>query len=990
MKVKSFILLFALITIAIHCVGQDSTFLPRVVSALAAQSAQEKVYLHLDKPNYGYGDTIWYKAYTVVSQKHQPSAISGVLYVELISPKDSLVTRQVVPLVSGIGWSDIPLAHTLKQGQYRIRAYTRWMQNQPDYICDQRVRLGGVAPIMVRQTEKCDVQFFPEGGELVSGVRSRVAIKAIGANGLGRDIKGTIEDNTGNVVADFATQHLGMGVFAITPEAGKSYRAKMNIPGETSFAFDLPKTQEVGYTLSVNNSEKDSLYVKIATNESTLAKNKGRTFYIIAQSNGVVYYSTAGKLENTVYIAGIEKNRFPEGIEQFTLFGQDGEPLAERIAFINNKADEINLDIVSANSIYNARNKMQINLTAKDSSNKPIAGSFSVSVINESKVQPDENGEGTILNNLLLTSELKGYIEQPNYYFTNQTDKAKSDLDILMLTQGYRRYDWKQVLSNNPTIQPFNNPTIQYKPEHSLELSGTLTTPDGKAIPNGKVTLLATKQNLARDTTADASGRFTFTDLAIVDTATIVLRARKANNGSNVKIKAFVPDYPKITPVADLAPEFVLPDTTQRPVVKTEYSQYRQEQKNDSLKNGKLLKTVTVNARKEKPKPDLSMSSNLHGGGNADQVIMGDDLGPCVDLSDCLAGRVFGVDFAPDGGPVNTRNGSLTSRPNMSVIVDGVTMTGSHLNDVIKNDVYSIEVLRTSAAKAIYGSSIMPGGALIITTRRGGDKKRDTMRTAGQLQYSRYEQQQRADLQKGGKLLKTVTINGVKAPEKPKLQFSSNMNGPGHADQVLMWDQLGNGCILLSDCLFGKLTGVMISYKVSIDPKRKAYLQRAQNHLSGRLPMTIIVDGVILGPDHLDDVSPTEIYSIEILRSGGLLALYGSNAPGGAIIITTKHGNEGTAYFTQAQPNGIMTFPFAGYYKAKAFYVPKYDHPKTNDQSSDLRTTVYWNPNVVTDKDGKASIEFYNNDTKGTYRVVVEGINDDGRLGRSVYRYKVE
>jgi len=206
-----------------------------------------------------------------------------------------------------------------------------------------------------------------------------------------------------------------------------------------------------------------------------------------------------------------------------------------------------------------------------------------------------------------------------------------------------------------------------------------------------------------------------------------------------------------------------------------------------------------------------------------------------------------------------------------------------------------------------------------------------------------------------------------------------------------MWNQLGDGCINLSDCLYGKLTGVYFDPPGSgSDSKRKAYLQRAQHHLSGSLPMTVIVDGVILGPSHLDDISPTEIYSIEVLRSGGFLALYGSNAPGGAIIITTKRGGEGTVYFTQAQPNGIMTFPFAGYYKAKAFYVPKYDHPKTNDQSSDLRTTVYWNPNVVTDKDGKALLEFYNNDTKGTYRVVVEGIDDDGKLGRTVYRYKVE
>ncbi|MBS1503947.1 MAG: Plug domain-containing protein, partial [Bacteroidetes bacterium] len=207
-----------LFALSLNVYGQDSTFLSGAINRLNNQPAQERVYLHLDKPNYGFGDTIWYKAYTVIGPKHQPSALSGVLYAELISPSDSLVLRQIIPLVSGIGWSDMPLPVNLKPGNYRLRAYTRWMRNfGADAFDEQRVMIGGIAPATIKSPEKYDVQFFPEGGELVDGVRSRVAIKAIGTNGFGKDIKGTIEDNTGNIVADFSTRHLGMGVFALTP-----------------------------------------------------------------------------------------------------------------------------------------------------------------------------------------------------------------------------------------------------------------------------------------------------------------------------------------------------------------------------------------------------------------------------------------------------------------------------------------------------------------------------------------------------------------------------------------------------------------------------------------------------------------------------------------------------------------------------------------------------------------------------------------------------
>jgi hypothetical protein len=519
----------------------EGLFLNNAAFILGKQPATEKVYLHLDKPGgYFFGDTIWYKAYTVIGTHHQLSALSRVLYVELISLKDSIVTRQTLHLLSGVAWGDIPLPRTLKQGSYRIRAYTNWMRNTPDYFYEQKIRIGGIAPLLAKPAiaKNPDVQFFPEGGNLVEGVRSRVAVKATGTNGLGEDIKGTIEDNQGNIVADFATQHLGMGVFPLIPQSGKPYKAKITIPGETAFSIDLPKAVIAGYTLAISNNDKDSLYIKVAVNDKILNQQKNSIFYIIAQNNGKVYYTSQGKLETLVYTAKVAKNRFYTGITQFTLFGQNGEPLAERIAFIQS-SDTIKFNISTNNTTqtYSTRQKVKIGLNAKDNTNKATTGSFSVAAINESRAGADENEESTILNNLLLTSDLKGYIEQPNYYFTNSnnTEKKQADLDILMLTQGYRRFEWKQVLDNNNSAAQQSN-GITYAPERTPALSGVLSA-GGKPVPNGKVTLAATKENILRDTTADSEGRFAFTDLDLTDTSTIVIRARKANNGSNVTIK---------------------------------------------------------------------------------------------------------------------------------------------------------------------------------------------------------------------------------------------------------------------------------------------------------------------------------------------------------------------------------------------------------------------------------------------------------------------
>ncbi|MBS1523227.1 MAG: TonB-dependent receptor plug domain-containing protein [Bacteroidetes bacterium] len=783
----------------------DTSFLASTVNKLNRQPAQEKVYLHLDRFDYGFGDTIWYKAYTVIGQHHQLSALSGVLYVELISSKDSLITRQIVHLISGIGWSDIPLPITLKQGLYRIRAYTRWMENfGTSGFYDQAIRIGGVAPDLTSSSlnKKPDIQFLPEGGRLVNGVRSKVAVKSVGVNGLGEDIKGTIEDNEGNIVADFATQHLGMGAFALTTQNGKTYKAKINIPGEDSFTVPLPAAEAEGYTLTLNNSPKDSIYIKVAVNEKLLNEQKDSSFCIIAQSNGKVYYTSQGKLENLAYLAKVEKGRFPTGVAQFTLFSQKGEPLAERLAFIKN-ADTLQFNQESISKNYTTRQKVSVSLQTENNS-KPVSGSFSVAVSNESNTVSNENNESTILNNLLLTSELKGYIEQPNYYFTDVNEQKLADLDLLMLTQGYRRFEWKQVL-NSPV------PPISYQPEKTLDLSGTIRSNSNKPIPHGSLTLMVAKQNLLLDTTANESGRFIFKDLAFNDTTGLVLKARKVNGNDNIKITIDTPRYPVITSAnvrLQTQPQNI-------EILKQQYVDYQAAADKIFLKDGKTLKQVNIKGYKRAEAPIIVNSANLNGPNRADQIIMGDKIDGCITISDCLQGKVYGVTFAGDGAPLNLRK----------------------------------------------------------------------------------------------------------------------------------------------------------------SPPAK---------------MTVIVDGIVLYGSHLNDLNASDIYSIEVLRSGAYTAIYGSIAGGGALVITMKHGGEGDGRIPAKPLFGLATLAFKGYYKAKDFYCPKYPHPKTDAEKPDLHNTIYWNPNIITDKDGKASFEYFNNDTKGTYRVVVEGIDDDGNLGRQIFSYEVK
>lgn len=459
---------------------------------------QEKAYLHMDKPYYVPGDTIWFKGYLTTGSRHLLSHLSGAAYVDLIDDESKIVKSLKFPVDSGTVEGDLILDEDIKSGSYRIRAYTQWMRNAgEDYFFNRTITVG--KPIIkqyIKQVnvdlQQTDVQFFPESGSLVNGLTSRVGFKAVGLNGLGEPISGTITDNDNSELAQINTIHAGMGSFLLKPAAGKTYTANIKFSDGSNKRIDLPAAVNDGYVLSVYQPGKDSLLVRIQAS----ANLQHSIVNLIVHSSGEVIYSSPVDLDGLITSVWLDKRSFPSGIAQFTIFDNKNEPLNERIAFIKNN-DYMLLALKTEKPVYKSKEHVQLQLDVKDSGDLPVAANFSIAVIDENKTPVDENAESTIFSNILITSDLKGYIEKPNYYFMSDSDLVNKALDNLMLTQGYRRFEWKSISDVVKTKPFFATERMGYT------ISGTVTTLNHKPLANADVLLLSMNARINRKAITD-------------------------------------------------------------------------------------------------------------------------------------------------------------------------------------------------------------------------------------------------------------------------------------------------------------------------------------------------------------------------------------------------------------------------------------------------------------------------------------------------------
>jgi len=794
-----------------------------------AANITEKAYLHLDKSYYTVGDTLWFKAYVVAGAKHQLSTVSNVLNVELIDSKDSVKQRIRLLLQNGVSKGDFSLPFTLESGTYHIRAYTSWMRNAgEDYFFDQAINVINPNPAFVSAAKAVskpnnakkvpgksalplkpdvDVQFFPEGGSFAVDVPEKIAFKATGAGGRGVNITGIITDEQDNPVTMLAGSHLGMGTFFITAKEGETYKAKIKLPDSTVRIVPLPQAVNRGYVLSVTTAGPDNIRVAAQAVSTKDTASQSDEMTLIGCVGGVVYYEGKSKAGSNSFIATIPKSKFPMGIVQFTLFSSAGEPLNERLLFVQNN-DQLKIDVATEKQTYAPQQKVKLNLTAKTNDDQPVQGSFSVSVIDENKLPSDVNANN-ILSNLLLTSDLKGYVENPGYYFALADQQTADDLDALMLTQGYRKFVWKK------------DSTDTYQPESGLAISGYLKNLRNRPLGNAKVMLLATGPTVFNlDTAADKTGHFTFNNLFFTDSTKFMLEGVNERERYDLQISLDKPIWPK-----------------------TAYS------------------------------TAIDMMANM---------------------------------------------------------------------DSLKKSSLFMEAVR-----------------------------------------EKFGMQEKYRINDKAKMLKEVTIRDIGPPE---LKYSDNINGPGRADQVFTSKDIASfKCGFITTCLEGRIQGIALN-----NGGANSYFYLTKLHIPGvpPPPMLILIDGSLADVGQLNALPPNSIASIEVLRSLGMTAAYGGKGSAGILVITLKRGAD--IVDVRAPSPGTITFRTGGFYKARDFYSPQYDDPKTNKEIADLRTTIYWNPMLQTDKDGNASFEYFNAGSKGNYKVVVEGIDNDGNIGRYVYRYRVE
>ncbi len=735
-KFYALLALVFIITSAFTFTQEGETLTEKILAKLEKYrltTPQEKVYLHFDKPYYMAGETMWFKGYLFDGITHKIDSVSRVLYVDLIDETQGKVIATRTLKCEGSTYGEVLLPDSLAEGMYQIRAYTNYMRNfSEEFFFRQEIKIwqGSIKNRLSdtnasKMTEASDVQFFPEGGNSVLGLDSRIGFKALNILGKGVDIQGFVLENQKDTVVAFQSEHLGMGFFNYTPEAQKTYIAYVKQNDGKYRQFALPNAYEQGFTMAVDNlSNKEKIKIFVSNNSPKPA-DKSSEIVVVAQQRGQLCFMAKGNESQKSFAVSIPKNKIPDdGIVQITLMNAKGEPVCERLIF-NNQNKQINLKITPDKANYKTREKVTVNLEATDAEGKPVEGNFSVAVTDANQVLAEPFQEN-LLSYLLLSSDasnltnaeyytaLRGNIEQPAYYFDKENVNAPRHLDILMMTQGWRRFVWRDLMADKM-------PKMDYFLETGLEVTGKAVKPNGKIAD--KVTLTLVLKNEGKNPQfqvgmTDSLGRYGFYELDFFDTTQVFVQGMKQGGGKNLDVT--------------INPQRVSPKVR---IVKLPYNPMEFDSKNLveflkkaneaielekklKLNKNQMLEGVTVTAKKfEEPDP-RKIYGRASNSVKVDQML----CAGATNVFQMIQGRIPGVQVSPDGQGgfriIIRGISTITGSTDPLFLLDGMPVDGGTISSINPCDVDVIDVLKGADA-GIFGSQAA-NGVIAILTKRGG------------------------------------------------------------------------------------------------------------------------------------------------------------------------------------------------------------------------------------------------------------------------------
>ncbi len=445
MKFHFLIFLLLFINNVVYCQESKNTFAQSNENDIR-HFVLEKLYLHTDRLSYVAGEDIWYKAYLADAENNQLTSHSNNLYVELISPENKIIQRQNIHVYQGGGNGDFKLSEDLSTGTYHLRAYTNWMRNFKETLYYKPIHIVSVKNNKelneaIHYKADVDLQFFPEGGSLTHEVNSTIAYKAINPLGLGIDVQGFITNSLGDTITDFASSHLGMGKFDFAPNINLEYFAIGSTKDGFIFKKELPKIQFTGINIKILYVYENQIILSVNTNSECLADLKNKNLIIQNSCNKLLSQTrlNLNSLSDTIILPVFS---FPAGVSKLSLMTEEEIPIAERLVFIP-KNQDAKIQIQADSQIYHTRSKVNLDLKIEGDFDDNAEANFSLAAVNQTSINPNDVYASNISSYYLIESEVKGFIEQPGYYFDAENEDRLENLDLLLMTQAWRDFKWK-------------------------------------------------------------------------------------------------------------------------------------------------------------------------------------------------------------------------------------------------------------------------------------------------------------------------------------------------------------------------------------------------------------------------------------------------------------------------------------------------------------------------------------------------------------------
>jgi TonB-dependent Receptor Plug Domain len=708
-----------IVAVAFSFFGFENDWLEKVIGQLEAfQTSRppEKLYLHTDRSYYAISETIWFKAYLVEGGMHNLDTISKIGYVDLVEKAtDKTIAKRKIKLVNGAGASQIELPDSLATGEYTLKGYTQWMRNfEEDFWFKKDITIFNTdTPTLPSKlpanADKLNVNFYPEGGHLLMGVDNRVAFEASTILGKNIDIEGFILESNKDTLVGFVSQHEGRGSFVFKPESDKEYTIVVKKPTGGYQKMELPAIKKTGFTVTVDNlTNKDNLRVYVRYQK---AEGSTGSFALVAHTRGIITHVARGTMTKPTAIVMIPKNILADGITHLTLFNDKGLPECERLLFMK-PTKKLNITLSTNKTTYQKRELAELEINTTDENGKPISSDLSLAVTDISQVVDCEADKSNILSYMLLESDLKEAVPNAAAYFDSQNIQSASQIDLLLLTRGWRRFKWADVLSGTP-------PAAKYPVEQSLMMTGKVLRPNQKSPGVVNLTFMVTAADSSKSLVSGQSnenGEFMVDGIDFKDQVTVLIQAvtQKGNRNLIITLDDIINSKTKIIKTPYNPIEFNA----------NELSKYLENIKNDlsierkiKQSNEKILDEVTVKAKKYVA-PD---SRKIYGEADATigQEVLKVAGGQTV--LDVIAGRIAGVSVTGSGSTAvvqirGAANFSGVTEP--LFLLDGIIVDKSTITSISLNDVEEIDVIKNGAKMTLYGSQ-GSGGAIAVLTKRG-------------------------------------------------------------------------------------------------------------------------------------------------------------------------------------------------------------------------------------------------------------------------------